>query len=84
MGLVSYWPTTNRAPASRRPVHPPALPPQARHLSQEQYAQNHPAGRIGRRLMLRVADVMLHGEDLPLVTQGMLMADVLMELTSKG
>ncbi len=57
---------------------------QARHLSREEYAQNHPAGRIGKRLMLRVADVMLHGDELPLVTPDMLMADVLMELTSKG
>ncbi|GAB4819506.1 hypothetical protein N2152v2_006552 [Parachlorella kessleri] len=57
---------------------------QARHLSREEYAQNHPAGRIGKRLILRVTDVMLHGEELPLVMPDMLMADVLMELTSKG
>lgn len=41
---------------------------QAKHLTQDQYAMNHPAGRIGRRLVLRVADVMLATpEALPLV-----------------
>lgn len=63
----------------------PLSRPQARHLSEDEYAKNHPAGRIGKRLMLRVADVMLHREEeLPLVRPDMLMADVLMELTSKG
>ena len=32
---------------------------QANHLTRDEYAMNHPAGRIGKRLMLRVADVML-------------------------
>ena len=41
---------------------------QAKHLTQDQYAMNHPAGRIGRRLTLRVADVMLsESSSLPLV-----------------
>ena len=41
---------------------------QAKHLTQDQYAMNHPAGRIGRRLTLRVADVMLSGRSfMPLV-----------------
>lgn len=33
----------------------------------DQYAANHPAGRIGKRLTLRVADLMLSGAALPLV-----------------
>ena len=46
----------------------PAGAVQAKHLTQDQYAMNHPAGRIGRRLTLRVADVMLTGHTLmPLV-----------------
>ena len=39
---------------------------QAKHLTQDQYAMNHPAGRIGKRLMLRVSDLMLSGRELPL------------------
>lgn len=33
----------------------------------DQYAANHPAGRIGKRLTLRVADLMLSGAALPVV-----------------
>jgi len=39
---------------------------QAKHLTQEAYAMNHPAGRIGKRLMLRVRDLMLTHPQLPL------------------
>lgn len=80
-------PAAPSAICSHSPSSPTTLlsRPQARHLSEDEYAKNHPAGRIGKRLMLRVADVMLHREEeLPLVRPDMLMADVLMELTSKG
>ena len=41
---------------------------QAKHLTQDQYAMNHPAGRIGKRLILQVADVMIAApEALPVV-----------------
>jgi hypothetical protein len=36
-------------------------------LTQHQYAMNHPAGRIGKRLVLKVSDVMKHWSELPLV-----------------
>lgn len=45
---------------------------------------NHPAGRIGRRLILRVADVMLSNGDVPIVSADTLVADALSELSSKG
>jgi hypothetical protein len=32
---------------------------QSKHLTRDQYAMNHPAGRIGKRLILRVSDVMV-------------------------
>lgn len=41
---------------------------QAKQLTQDEYAMNHPSGRIGKRLMLRVADVMLTGKAVPRVT----------------
>ncbi len=40
---------------------------QAKRLTQEDFAMNHPAGRIGKRLILRVRDVMLTGSSLPLI-----------------
>lgn len=57
---------------------------QAKQLTREQYAENHPAGRIGKRLTLRVADVMLSGPALPVVPPHMPVLDVLAELSAKS
>ena len=51
----------------RSPSSPLPVAPQARNLTQDEYAMNHPAGRIGKRLILRVSDVMLTGEKVPKV-----------------
>ena len=37
---------------------------------------NHPAGRIGKRLILRVRDVMLTGSSLPLIGPDVLIMEV--------
>ncbi|GAQ83507.1 sugar isomerase [Klebsormidium nitens] len=57
---------------------------QAKHLTREQYAKNHPAGRIGKRLILRVQDVMKKGAELPLCAPEAPLMDMLVELTQKG
>jgi len=57
---------------------------QAKNLTREQYALNHPAGRIGKRLIFRVQDVMKKHDELPLCKENDLIMDQLMELTSKG
>ena len=57
---------------------------QAKHLTQDQYAMNHPAGRIGKRLTLRVADVMVPLPQLPLVRPTVTVLDALAELSGKG
>eukprot|EP00899_Mesostigma_viride_P007570 jgi/Mesvir1/16814/Mv15176-RA.1 len=57
---------------------------QERQLTKEQYALNHPAGRIGKRLVLKVSDVMKSGDDLPLCKGEQKLVDVLVELSSKG
>ncbi|KAL6779779.1 hypothetical protein ACKKBG_A13690 [Auxenochlorella protothecoides x Auxenochlorella symbiontica] len=57
---------------------------QAKHLTRDEYAMNHPAGRIGRRLILRVSDVMLSNGDIPIVSADTVVADALSELSSKG
>ncbi|KAL6493471.1 putative arabinose 5-phosphate isomerase [Orobanche gracilis] len=56
----------------------------ARNLSKEEYAANHPAGRIGKSLILKVKDLMKKKEELPLCREGDLIMDQLVELTSKG
>ncbi|XRA96145.1 arabinose 5-phosphate isomerase [Pycnococcus provasolii] len=54
-----------------------------RNLTQEEYAKNHPAGRIGKRLLLKVSDVM-NAKDLPFVKKDVKVIDSLVELSSKG
>lgn len=48
-----------------------------------EYAINHPAGKIGRSLTLRVKDLMLTGNDLPLCTPQDKLLDTLVELSNK-
>ena len=55
-----------------------------RHFQPEDYALNHPGGRLGRRLTLRVQDIMRQGEDaLPLVSPDATFQDVLCEVSAK-
>ncbi|GJY43661.1 probable arabinose 5-phosphate isomerase [Tanacetum coccineum] len=56
----------------------------ARCLTKEGYAANHPAGRIGKSLIFKVKDVMRKQEELPVCREGDLIMDQLVELTSKG
>ena len=50
------------------PQTPITIQYQAKQLTRDQYAANHPAGRIGKRLTLRVVDLMLTGAALPVVS----------------
>ena len=56
----------------------------ARGFTEEDFARSHPAGNLGRRLLLRVQDVMRTGERIPTVRGGTALADGLMEVTRKG
>ncbi len=56
---------------------------EARGFTEEDFARSHPAGSLGRRLLLYVEDVMHTGEALPLVTPDTLLRDGLKEMTSK-
>ncbi len=47
----------------------------------EHFARNHPAGRLGRRLSLTVADVMRGGEDNPVVGRDDAIRELLVALT---
>ncbi|HLK60017.1 MAG TPA: KpsF/GutQ family sugar-phosphate isomerase [Chthonomonadaceae bacterium] len=50
----------------------------------EDYARNHPGGRLGRRLTLRVQDVMLNGPNtLPMVTSETPLMEVLCEISAR-
>ncbi|KAJ9176452.1 hypothetical protein P3X46_011761 [Hevea brasiliensis] len=56
----------------------------ARNLTKDEYAANHPAGRIGKSLIFKVKDVMKKQDELPVCREGDLIMDQLVELSSKG
>jgi arabinose-5-phosphate isomerase len=56
----------------------------ARGFTEEDFARSHPAGALGRRLLLHVRDIMRTGAALPKVPPGMLLGEGLMEVTRKG
>jgi arabinose-5-phosphate isomerase len=56
----------------------------ARGFTEEDFARSHPAGSLGRRLLLHVKDVMRVGFDIPKVAAGTTLADGLIEVTRKG
>ncbi|WP_026839832.1 KpsF/GutQ family sugar-phosphate isomerase [Citrifermentans bremense] len=56
----------------------------SRGFKAEDFAMFHPGGALGRRLLLRVQDIMHSGEALPLVNEKTLMREALFTITSKG
>lgn len=56
---------------------------QEKKLLVEEYASNHPEGAIGKRLHLKVEDLMLKDSDLPLSSGHQKVIDVLFELSAK-
>ncbi|MDO8445711.1 MAG: KpsF/GutQ family sugar-phosphate isomerase [Deltaproteobacteria bacterium] len=54
-----------------------------RGFKKEDFALLHPGGTLGKRLLLRVSDLMHKGKDLPLVKEETLMKEALFEITSK-
>jgi arabinose-5-phosphate isomerase len=56
---------------------------QTKQFSLDQYALNHPAGLIGKQISLKVKDLMLTGDRLPLCFEEDRLQDVLHELSNK-
>lgn len=50
----------------------------------EDFALSHPGGDLGRRLLLRVSDIMHTGDAIPHVSDAALISDALVEMTNKG
>jgi arabinose-5-phosphate isomerase len=57
---------------------------EARGFTAEDFAFSHPGGALGRKLLLRVTDVMHSGDDIPRVTPDTPMLDALMVMSEKG
>ncbi len=56
---------------------------EARGFSAEDFAFSHPGGNLGRRLLLKVADVMHSGNAIPSVTETTSLSNTLLEITAK-
>lgn len=57
---------------------------EARGFTADDFARSHPGGRLGRRLLLHVADVMRVGDAIPTTQADASFHDALLEMTKKG
>ncbi|HHW78575.1 MAG TPA: KpsF/GutQ family sugar-phosphate isomerase [Xanthomonadaceae bacterium] len=57
---------------------------EARGFTAEDFARSHPGGRLGRRLLLLIDDVMHTGEQMPRSAPDDLLKDALLEMSRKG
>jgi len=57
---------------------------QARGFTEEDFALSHPGGALGRRLLLKISDVLHTGSEMPTVGHELSIGDALAEMTSKG
>ena len=55
-----------------------------RGFTAEDFARSHPSGSLGKRLLLRVSDVMRTGNRVPMVSADVTLRDALLEMTDKG
>ena len=57
---------------------------QARGFTEEDFALSHPGGALGRRLLLKIGDLLHTGSEMPTVRCELKIADALAEMTRKG
>lgn len=57
---------------------------EARGFTPEDFALSHPGGSLGRRLLLKIADLMHTGERIPKVAPGTPLREALLVMTQKG
>ena len=57
---------------------------EARGFTDEDFARSHPAGMLGRRLLLHIGDIMHVGKKVPLTAADATLSDALVEMTRKG
>ena len=57
---------------------------ESRGFTAEDFARSHPSGSLGRRLLLRVSDVMHTGDGVPAVREHVRLSEGLVEMSRKG
>ena len=56
----------------------------ARGFNEQDFARSHPAGRLGKRLLIKVADIMHCEDEIPAIKADMSLKQGLLEMTSKS
>jgi arabinose-5-phosphate isomerase len=56
---------------------------ESRGFTREDFARSHPAGQLGRRLLLHIRDVMHSGDDVPSVVETATVSETIVEMTRK-
>ncbi|MEC4749474.1 KpsF/GutQ family sugar-phosphate isomerase [Methylomicrobium sp. Wu6] len=56
---------------------------EARGFTRDDFALSHPGGSLGKRLLLRVSDIMHTGAEMPAVRETALISEALLEMTEK-
>jgi arabinose-5-phosphate isomerase len=56
---------------------------EARGFTRDDFALSHPGGSLGKRLLLRLSDIMHVGEEIPLVSESAFISEALLEMTEK-
>ena len=57
---------------------------EARGFTADDFAFSHPGGTLGRKLLLKVADVMRSGDAVPMVSPSATLSEALLEISNKG
>ena len=57
---------------------------ETRGFTAEDFARSHPGGLLGRRLLLRVSDIMHTGDAIPTIDEEALISQALIEMSNKG
>lgn len=56
---------------------------ESRGFTREDFAMSHPAGRLGRRLLIHIDDIMHKGNEIPIVGVDASISDAIVEMTAK-
>jgi arabinose-5-phosphate isomerase len=56
---------------------------EARGFTAEDFARSHPAGQLGRRLLLHIRDIMHTGDAMPVVSEQASLSEAIVEMTKK-
>ena len=57
---------------------------EAKNFGSEDFAKSHPGGKLGKRLIITVRDLMTKDDGLPLVSRENTLSETLIEISSKG